>query len=194
MRSMHQIAINGNKRRSKTVMYKLSHIHIGLISLFLLLLGCEAQKTVLHKPLNGEIANYRIIEIPNFNGSDKYWVPSDSVSVIPDMVAERLKGNDHFDEIIRSESDDLAPGDRVLLVRGTVTDYDPGSKLREWLSLGLGDWGKSKVYVKVELVDKTTNNVIADAQMEGRVKEPETDASRYTRVVDEIVKFIEDAS
>src|ERR1700752_2860035 len=176
--------INGNEGRSKMVTYKLSHIHVGLISFFLLLLlGCSTQKAVLYKPLNGGIANYRIIEIPNFSGNDKYWVPSDSVSAIPDMLAERLKGDNHFDEIIRSESDDLAPGERVLLVKGTVTNYEPGSKLREWLSFGIGDWGKGKLYVKVELVDRATNNVIANAQMEGRVKEPGADVSGYTRVV-----------
>jgi hypothetical protein len=33
--------------------------------------------------------------------------------------------------------------------------------------------------------------VIADAEMEGRAKDPGTGASRYTRVVDEIVRFIQ---
>jgi curli biogenesis system outer membrane secretion channel CsgG len=79
---------------------------------------------------------------------------------------------------------------RILLVQGTVTGYNPGCKFCEYLFGKINDKGKSSISVRVKLVDKTTGEVIADAEMEGRSKDPGTGASRYTRVVDEIVRFI----
>ncbi len=165
-------------------------IQIGSILSLLILIGCGTKKTVLYKPLPEEVASYQVIVIPNFSESEEYWVPLDSVSEIPDMVAEKLRVSNHFVEISRTETNSTSGG-RALLVKGTVTDYDPGCKLREWWSLGINDWGKSKLYVRVKLIDKTTGEVIADGEMQGRAKEPGTGASRYTRVVDEIVRFIQ---
>jgi len=186
--------IIGNKRRIRMFSYRVkNYSHLSLIVIFLILIGCSPAKTVFYKTPDIKIANYQIIEMPNFNKNDKEWVPYDSASLIPDMVAEKLRTSNHFNEIIRSESN-IASRERVLLVKGTVTGYKPGCKFCEFLAGRINDKGKSSVSVRVKLIDKTTGDVLADAEMEGRAKNPGTGSSRYTRVVDEIVKLISNVS
>ena len=47
------------------------------------------------------------------------------------------------------------------------------------------------VQVWVTLIDSTTGDILADLGIDGRAKEPGHGRSKYTRVVDEIVKVIE---
>ncbi len=163
---------------------------LALILFFLLLIGCSPTKTVFYKTPDSKTAEYQIIEIPNFNKNNEEWVPYDSASQIPDMVAEKLRITNHFNEIIRSDSK-IVSQEKALLVEGTVTGYNPGCKFCEFLVGRINDKGKSSVSVRVKLIDKTTGEVITDAEIEGRAKNPGTGASRYTRLVDEIVKLIQ---
>jgi curli biogenesis system outer membrane secretion channel CsgG len=105
------------------------------------------------------------------------------------MLAERLRKTNEFSEISRSESD-LAPDKKVLLVEGVITGYNRGCKFCEWFFFGINDKGKSSVSVRVKLVDATTGNVLTDADIQGRAKEPGYGSSRYDRIVDEIVDLI----
>jgi hypothetical protein len=187
-------SLNSNyKRRSEMVKYKVgNYTHLGSILFFTILLGCGATKTVFYKQPYNKIAKYQVIEIPNFNKTDKEWVPYDSGLQIPDMVAEKLRADSHFNEIRRSESN-VTSEERVLLVEGTVTGYKPGCKLCEWY-IRINDKGKSSVSVRVKLVDKATGDIIVDAGIEGRAKKPGYGNSRYIRITDEIVRLIEDVN
>jgi hypothetical protein len=175
------------------VKYKVgNYTHLGLILFFTILLGCSATKTVFYKQPDNKIAKYQVVEIPNFNKTDKEWVPYDSGLQIPDMVAEKLRADSHFNEIRRSESN-VTSEERVLLVEGSVTGYNPGCKLCEWY-IRINDKGKSSVSVRVKLVDKATGDIIADTSIEGRAKKPGYGKSRYIRITDEIVRLIEDVN
>lgn len=172
------------------VRYKVSgYSKLSLILCFLALLGCSVTKTVFYKSLDKKFAKYQISEIPDFNKTDREWVPYDSGSQIPNMVAERLRADSNFNEIRRSGSN-VASEERVLLVEGTVTGYNPDCKLCEWY-IRINDKGKSSVSVRVKLVDKVTGDIIADASIEGRAKKPGYGESRYIRISDEIVKLIQ---
>jgi hypothetical protein len=164
----------------------------GLILAFFVLSGCSPTKTVFYKPLENKTAKYQVIEIPDFNKTDKEWVPYDSGLQIPDMVAEKLREDGQFNEIRRSDSNITSEG-KVLLVEGVVTGYNPGCKLCEWY-IRVNDKGKSSVTVRVKLIDKTTGDIITDASIEGRAKKPGYGDSRYIRIRDEIVKLIEEAN
>ena len=50
------------------------------------------------------------------------------------------------------------------------------------------------VQVWVTLVDGTTGEVLADVGIDGRATGPGTGRSKYTRVVDEIVKVVEEVN
>jgi len=130
------------------------------------------------------------VEIPDFGKTDHEWVPFDSYSEIPDMVAEDLRNNNHFRKILRTKSDDSS-GERVLLVKGTVTGYDRGCKYCEWYSFGINDKGKGVIYVGIQLIDKNTGLIITDADVSGRAKDPGYGRSKYIRVRNEIVDLIQ---
>jgi curli biogenesis system outer membrane secretion channel CsgG len=153
-------------------------------------LGCAPTKTVFYKkPDKSKTASYQVIEIPNFTKTDKEWVPYDSYTQIPDMIAEKLRTSNRFSEIRRSSSNS-ASEERVLLVQGSVTGYSRGCKFCEWF-IRVNDKGKSSVSVRVRLIDKATGEILADTSIQGRAKKPGYGKSRYVRIVDEIVSLIQ---
>ncbi|MCH8029897.1 MAG: DUF4410 domain-containing protein [Candidatus Dadabacteria bacterium] len=113
-------------------------------------------------------------------------MPYDSVSVIPDMVAERLRIDGNFNEIRRNGE---ASAENALLLMGKVINYDPGCKFCEWF-FGFNDHGKSSVAVRVEFIDKMSGEIIVDVEIEGKAKKPGTGRSRYIRIVDELVSIV----
>ncbi|HSE84078.1 MAG TPA: DUF4410 domain-containing protein [Thermodesulfobacteriota bacterium] len=169
--------------------------YICLFSLFFLfvLSGCFPTKTVFHKQPGDEVERYQVVQIPDFDKTDATWVPYDSSSQIPDMLAERLRKTNEFGEISRSESGS-EPDKKVLLVEGVVTGYSRGCKFCEWFFFGINDKGKSSMSIRVKLIDATTGNVLTDAEIQGRAKDPGYGSSRYERIVDEIVDLIHDVN
>ncbi len=65
--------------------------YIALTHILLFLIGCGTQKIFLYdEHLEGSLAKYKVIEIPNFK-TNVPGVPFDASSRIPDMVAKKLK-------------------------------------------------------------------------------------------------------
>lgn len=161
-----------------------------LILSTLFIVGCSAKKTVYLKGLPEQTQRYEVVELPDFSLGDENWVPLDSASIIPTMVAEKLMVKGSFAEVRRPKSSGEALGDGTLLLKGTVLNYDAGCKFCEWF-LGFNDHGKSSIVVRVEFVDSGSGDVIADVEILGKAKKPGTGRSRYARIVDEIVSIIE---
>jgi hypothetical protein len=105
------------------------------------------------------------------------------------MVAESLKSDNLFSQIIRTPYVSPVERDHTILVKGIVTNYDRGCKFCEWL-IRLNDKGKSSISVRIQLIDKKTGEIIADQSIEGRAKQPGYGNSRYLRVRDKIVSMI----
>jgi hypothetical protein len=163
--------------------------HFALIILCLFLTACAPTNVLIYKQSDEKTGRYDIIEIPNFSKSDAEWVPYDSYTEIPDMLAEQLRTSNQFREIRRLEYDTPTQG-KVLLVKGTVTGYTRGCKYCEWL-VRVNDKGKGSVSVWVSLIDKATGDALTDAGIEGRAVKPGYGKSRYVRIVDEIQKLID---
>ncbi|MBI2485851.1 MAG: hypothetical protein HYW01_02625 [Deltaproteobacteria bacterium] len=166
--------------------------HFALIIFCLLFIACAPTNVILYKQSDGKIGRYDVIEIPNFTKTDAEWVPYDSYTQIPDMLAEKLRTTNEFREIRRSEYN-TPTQERVLLVKGTVTGYTRGCKYCEWL-IRVNDKGKGSVSVWVRLIDKTTGDALTDAGIEGRAVKPGYGKSRYVRIVDEIEHLIENVN
>lgn len=159
-----------------------------LFSLFVLL-GCFPTSTVFHKQPGDKVEEYQVVQIPDFDKTDTEWVPYDSASQIPDMLAEQLRKTNEFHEISRSKLD-FTSDRKALLVEGVVTGYSRGCKFCEWFFFGINDKGKSSVSVRVKLIDTATGDVLTDAEIQGRAKDPGYGKSRYVRIVDEILDLI----
>jgi hypothetical protein len=166
--------------------------HSALIIFCLFLIACAPSNVVQYKQSDGKTSRYDVIEIPNFTKTDSEWVPYDSYTQIPDMLAEKLRTTNEFREIRRSEYN-TPTQERVLLVKGTVTGYTRGCKYCEWL-IRVNDKGKGSLSVWVRLIDKTTGDALTDAGIEGRAVKPGYGKSRYVRIVDEIGHLIENVN
>jgi|GEM_PF-810674 hypothetical protein len=173
----------------RTKIYPFTYLKFLLLLALVSMPGCSPKRVFFYKKpeKDSRIVDYKILEIPNFSKTTKEWVPYESAWEIPDMVTEKLKTSNHFKEIIRGHTDKR---EGVLLVKGEVTGYNRGCKFCEWF-IRINDKGKSSVSVRVMLVDKKTNEILADASIEGRAKSPGYGRSRYIRIVEEITKLIE---
>lgn len=155
------------------------------------ILGCFPQALYIHKKPDGNHPKYDVIQIPDFKKTDAEWVPLDSVTLIPDMLSEKLLKTRKYKLIDRS-SQLLEEKENALLVKGVVTGYDRGCKYCEMIFLGINDKGKGSVSLWIQLIDKSSGKTITDFGVHGRAKEPGHGRSRYIRVVDQISKLIND--
>jgi hypothetical protein len=133
---------------------------------------------------------YQAIELPDFDRTKDAWVPYDSATIIPDMVAEELKAKGVFTQIERSKGVTESHPAGTLIVEGTVTGYNPGCKFCEWL-IRVNDKGKSSIAVRVKFIDGASGDVLADVEINGRATRTGTGRDRYIRVVNEIVSLVE---
>lgn len=161
----------------------------------LIFISCSPIKIISYQNIDNNLNySYEIIELPDFDKTEERWVPYDSNTIIPDMVAKSLKSQYEDIEVIRTSSEFFRPrsqvaGKNILLVKGTVINYDRGCKYCEWL-LRRNDKGKSSITVRINLIDKNTGELIADQSIEGRAKPPGYGESRYIRVRDEIISLV----
>ena len=86
------------------------------------LISCSPIKIISYKNIDKNLTySYKIIELPNFDKTDENWVPYDSNTIIPDMVAKSLKSQYKDLEVIRTSSEFSRPrtqssGKNILLV------------------------------------------------------------------------------
>lgn len=159
---------------------------------FLILAGCFSPTNVnVYQAPESTYESYEVILIPDFRKTDLEWVPYDSGVEIADMVAEELRTKNNTEVVSRSSTYETNGQQRVLVVRGVVSGYVRGCKYCEYIFRGIKDKGKMSVQVWVTLIDGTTGDILADVGIDGRATGSGTGRSKYTRVVDEIVKVIE---
>lgn len=170
--------------------HRLKSLLVFLLFSVFLVSGCAATKVSYFKDLPKSTPKYDVIELPDFVKDTENWVPYDSGSIIPNMVAEELRENRSYGEVLRA-TDAASGAEGSLLVRGQVLNYDAGCKFCEWY-IGFNDHGKSSIVVRVEFIDASSGDVLADVEILGKSKKPGTGESRYVRIVDKIVAILDD--
>ncbi len=163
---------------------------ISVIFSLIFIYGCGAQFTTVYKQPVPTGKKYEIIQIPDFTKTDTEFVPLDSVTLIPDMLAEILLASGKYRVIDRS-SGPVESSENVLIVKGVVTGFIKGCKYCEMIFMGLDDRGKGRTSVWVQLIDGNTGELITDFGTQGTAKKPGHGKSRYVRVVDIIADKIE---
>jgi len=164
---------------------------ISIIFSIIFLYGCGAQFTTVYKQPVQTGKKYEIIQIPDFNITETEFVPLDSVTLIPDMISEKLLTTGNYRVIERAQ----VPVDstqNVLIVKGIVTGFIKGCKYCEMIFMGLDDRGKGRTSVWVQLIDGSTGELITDFGTQGTAKKPGYGKSRYIRIVDIIAEKIEE--
>ncbi|MGI9533724.1 MAG: hypothetical protein ACR2NW_02135 [Thermodesulfobacteriota bacterium] len=162
---------------------------LALLFSLLFLYGCGAQYTTVYKQPVQTGKKYEIILIPDFSKSESEFVPLDSVTLIPDMISDKLLETGRY-KIIDRNSGPLTGDSDFLLVKGTVTGFIKGCKYCEMIFMGINDRGKGRTSVWVQLIDGKTGELITDFGAQGTAKKPGHGKSRYIRIVDIITEKI----
>jgi len=163
---------------------------ISIIFSLVFIYGCGAQFTTVYKQPVPTGKKYEIIQIPDFGKTDTEFVPLDSVSLIPDMLAEKLLESGKYRVIDRSSAP-VDSNENVLIVKGVVTGFIKGCKYCEMIFMGLDDRGKGRTSLWVQFIDGNSGELITDFGTQGTAKKPGYGKSRYIRVVDIIADKIE---
>lgn len=160
------------------------------------LTDCATGDTKVVKQAQKSPGYFRVVEVPDLEGMgpDPPWpapatVPMKVRREIADAVARQLKESGLFAEV---ERDEALTVQSVLLLRGAVVDYDPGSRAGRYMT-PFGS-GKGRIEVRVKFVDKASGAELAEANFEGVVRAGLLGGSStetYGQVAQEIVQFIE---
>jgi hypothetical protein len=144
--------------------------------------SCGARRTYQTKSPAGGFAAYVIAEIPDFKTSINP-IPPDIIWKIPNEVANKLRKEQLFTGVSRSPVD---ISDRVLILDGTLVGLTP----TEWYKKIAGT---GRIIATVRFIDKSENNVIAEASFEGTAEGGLFGGGMYyayEHVAEEIVSYI----
>jgi hypothetical protein len=131
---------------------------------------------------------YKGVCVPDLAGSGQ--VPGEAKTNISDLVARGLTEQKLFARVDRADRE--AP-DPVLLVKGQVIQYNPGSRGKRYVAGPLLGSGKGSVIVNVKFVEKQSGRELAECSFEGEIKGGVFGGGideTYREVANEIVQFI----
>lgn len=151
--------------------------------LIFLLSSCGSKRTFEKQPPSQRLASFPILEIPDFT-SLVPQTPAQLSWSMPNEIEKQLKEKNLFVGVSRSPVD---ISEDVLLLQGTITEINP----IEWYKQLVNN---VTIIVNVKFVEKSSGNIVAEADFEGKAKWGIFGGSRVfadIRVVDEIVAYIE---
>ncbi|GEM_PF-5923145 len=158
--------------------------------LMLLLAACATTKIAVLKTTEVKFSRYSRVEIPDFSVKTSLIVPKEVLQAIPDQIAAQLTKEQLFTYIMRHST---PCQERVLVIKGVVTQYKPGSRLKRGLTFGIGQVGAGFVIVRITFFDKESNQKIAALDVKGQVNWGITGGSLrtcYKTIAKEVVNFI----
>ncbi len=157
---------------------------------FFLMLSCTAKRIAVLRIPETSFARYIGVEIADFCVKTPTIVPRDVLLKIPDEIAIKLKNTHLFSHVVRY----ITPQkDKTLVIRGIITQFQPGSRIKRGLCLGLEHIGAGYVTVRISFFDKQTQRKIAELDVESQVNWGLTGGNLevcYQKIAQEVVKFI----
>ena len=170
-----------------------------LLGVMAVLTGCNpcytptAGDTKVVKQSEVSLGGYQVVKVPDLEGSgpEPQWpdpprVPKSVRRGIADAVAQELKEAKLF---ARVERESGGSAESVLLVKGRVLKYSPGSRAKRYMGHG----GEGSIIVNVKFVEKASGRELAEANFKGVVGVGFFGGSItgiYTEIAQEIVQFI----
>jgi hypothetical protein len=155
--------------------------------LLLVVGGCATGRTTVLSTPQGKPTHFSTVEVPNLEGASS--VPEEVKRGIPAKVIESLAKEQLFEKVVPASGD--AAG--VLVLRGQVVQYNPGSRGMRWLTGPMWGVGKGSVIVDVKFIDKTAGEVVAESNFEGEIKGGVFGGGiddTYDAIAEEMVQFV----
>ncbi len=157
-------------------------LYLIIFTLCVSLLGCGSRRTFETQAPTQNLASYILLEIPDFH-TEQPNVPQDLLWTIPNQIAKEMKEENIFAGVSRAPLD-ISEG--VLILDGTIVEVKPKEWYRQLVE-------NAKIVVRVRLIDKQENIVIAEAFFEGTAKWGILGGARVfadMRLIDEIVDYL----
>jgi len=165
-----------------------------LVSVVASLTGCETGSTSVVKQSEVSFGRYQVLEIPDLEGigPDRPWpalptVPTAVRKEIADTIAKQLKESKLFAEVNRGSS---GPAESVLLLKGRVLKYSPGSRVKRYVDPGSGG---ASIIVSVKFIETTSGRELAEANFKGVMTGGlfgGSGSETHSQIAQEIVQFI----
>ncbi|MDL1970512.1 MAG: DUF4410 domain-containing protein [Candidatus Desulfofervidaceae bacterium] len=152
--------------------------------------ACSTHRIAVLKTPVTNFGKYSVVEIPDFSTSLGSSVSREAQRVIPDKIAALVEKERLFTQVRRHPTQ---LKEKVLLLHGVITQFNPGSRLKRGISLGIGHIGAGFVTVKLTFVDKEMNQEIAQLDVEGQINWSPSGGSIYAcydEISKEVLKFI----
>lgn len=111
---------------------------------------------------------YQAIEVTRFDiqpGVEKF--SADWLITMNEEIIKQLQETGKFKQILREGETPADANAPMLKLVGTVTEYKPGSRAARYM-VGFGA-GKTKVKAHVKFLDKATNEVLFEDNVDGKV-------------------------
>lgn len=110
---------------------------------------------------------FQTVEVVRFDVQQGVEFPLDYLITLTEELVDQLKQTGKFKEVLREgETPTLAAVAGLRLV-GTVTEFQKGSRAKRYL-IGFGA-GKTKVVAHVRWIDRQTNEVVFEDDVDGKV-------------------------
>jgi curli biogenesis system outer membrane secretion channel CsgG len=111
---------------------------------------------------------YQAIEVARFDikpGVEKF--SPDWLVTMNEELIKQLQETAKFKEVLREGEKPSDASTPTLMLVGTVTEYNPGNRAARYM-VGFGA-GKTKVKAHVKILDKATNEVLFEDDVDGKV-------------------------
>jgi len=145
--------------------------HRSVIAVSALLLSLAVCALAADKP-KVRLREFTALDIENFENpkfQTKEPMPESWIPLIREDISQRVIQLHKFRRVMDFEDEKAAKpaAEKVLVLRGKITEYSQGSEAARRL-IGLGA-GKGKIVALCSFVDKATGNVIWERKVDGRV-------------------------
>lgn len=120
------------------------------------------------QPKDSALKNrYQVIEVATFDAPTETKFPTENVKPMMDEIVSKLRDMKKFKQVAapgETATDTTAP---TLQLVGAVTKYEPGSRAKRYvISMGAG---KTRVVTHIKFIDKSTGQVVVEADASGAV-------------------------
>ena len=127
--------------------------------------GCASGRTQIIKPTATGFRNYQVLEITDFESTVGPRIPEQYLQSLPNDIANRVSLLHLFQAVQRVPTvPKESTATPTLVIKGTVIEYDPGSRGKRWCA-GVTGWGKGFMTVQLTALDRNTKEEIAVANV-----------------------------
>lgn len=114
-----------------------------------------------------QLKRYRQIQVSDFDVSAAVNIPDQYLELLSNAVIDQLRQLKRFSSVVGPREDVVESSGPTITLVGTVTEFQAGNRAVRYL-VGFGA-GKTKVVAHVKLIDKATDTIMLEDDVDGKV-------------------------